>query len=761
MSNTTSSFNEIKIDGNNNRIYIGSKEKFEPMIDWISKKIKLDVKGVGKRYAPNDNKYKNINQDTAIKNLFNFFDYQFFYNYLQELIDDYWNEKPDNSTEDYTSFDFSGTLYEFCKTYALKHINENEVKTFIDELRKKIEEEKRNILCGIELAQQLSDDYCDMTCDPYTTHTPDTHDRYQVDQDISLQKEHYKRLENMEQIFISKETLLYEKSILLIIGEALIGKTHLFCDVALNRIDNNKPTLLFFGNMFDGTKTIISNMIVNMGLGSIKENEFLEGLNKWGEEYNTRTLIMIDAINETENSKIWQDGIIKFCEQIKSYPNLALTMSVRDVEINKIITPENGEYIANEIVEVEHKGFEGIELEAVRTFCEALKVEFPKVPIHTYRLFVNPGMLFLYIETIKNSTKKIDTSIINPLTIFTSYIEDLERKYYQKYPLDIDEDDEIVSEAIKKFISLGTKQDYIHFYLDYIEVKKKLKSLHVKILEFLISEGVLNKLKEGNTTKVYFTYQKFENFFIADYLLGDFKLNKNNIFTLIREHHGAISEALFMQIPETLGKEIFDLNVWFIRDKYICEQYLQSLIWRRPFTINDNTFKFINFILGFEDLNNIFLDTMLQLSNVPSHPLNIVKLHKKLLKFNMSERDYNWSIYIHNSFRDDGIVKKILNWAWDKKEEFEIEDESLYLYGLTLGWFLTSSNRALRDGATKALVNLFTDSVDAFLRVLQEFETVDDLYVLERLYAVGYGIILRSSKEDGFKELGEYISNYF
>ena len=36
-------------------------------------------------------------------------------------------------------------------------------------------------------------------------------------------------------------------------------------------------------------------------------------------------------------------------------------------------------------------------------------------------------------------------------------------------------------------------------------------------------------------------------------------------------------------------------------------------------------------------------------------------------------------------------------------------------------------------------------------------ETVDDLYILERLYSVGYGIVLRSSREDGFKELGEYV----
>jgi len=749
MPDVTSSFNEIKIDGDNNKIYIGSQDKFEPMMEWMEKKIKLEIKGVGKRYAPNNN--QNINISVKIANIFNFFNndtiiFEYIFRDYQKIHSLMFGIK--YSCESFLNYNFVDWLHlslnKESKKYRDTNIKNNtsyiNFRNDILKLIKDITNQTNDFLVQFRKIY-ISENFKDMS--------------------LPLQKDIIKLIElitNLQFKLSSDEKILcYVKQNLFISGEALIGKTHLFCDVTLKRFKNNQPTLLFFGNNFDGAKTIIYNMITQLGLMPISEDDFLKALNKWGEEYHTQTLIMIDAINETQNSKIWQEGIIKFCEQIKSYPNLALAMSVRDVEKNKIITPENEEYIANEIVEVEHKGFEGIEIEAVKTFCEVLEVEFPKVPLHTYRLFVNAGMLFLYIETIKNSTKKVDTSIINPLTIFKSYLADLERKYYQKYMNEVDEEDEVVSEAITEFIALGTKEDYIHFYLDYKEVKKKLKPLHTKILEFLISEGVLNKLKNEEGTKLYFTYQKFENFFIGDYLLNNFDTNKDNIFKLIREYNGAISEALFMQIPEKLNKDIFDLNVWFIRDRYICEQYIESLVWRNPNTINDMTFKYINFILHYHELANTFLDTVLQLSTIPNHPLNIERLHKKLLKFKLSERDYNWTIYIHQSFRADEIVKRIINWAWDKKEEFEIENESLYLYGLTLGWFLTSSNRELRDGDTKALVNLFTDRINIFLRVLKEFETVDDLYVLERLYAVGYGIILRSRNPNGFKELGKYI----
>ena len=398
---------------------------------------------------------------------------------------------------------------------------------------------------------------------------------------------------------------LFTKKILLLSGEALIGKTHLMCDIALNRLNSNQPTVLFFGHDFSDNKSIISNMIHRLGITDCNEAEFLEALNKLGTEHNTRTLIMIDAINETKNPQFWQQGIIEFCERIKSYPNLALALNIRDVEKNKLITNDNEKYIEDEIVEIQHRGFEGIEIEAVRTFCNALGVEFPKVPLHTNRLFVNPGMLFLYIEIIKETTQKIDTSIINPTTIFKAYIDKLNRDFSKKYS--VDEDDRIVEEAINLFISLGTQQDYTHFYIDQKVASRELKTLHVNVLEFLKNEGVFNKYVSDRDTTLYFTYQKFENFFIAEYLLNDFEKNRSIVFNLIKGYNGAITEALFMQISEKLGKDIFDLNVWLIRDRYICEQYITSLVWRKPNTINELTFKYLNFLLPLHDLYDNYL----------------------------------------------------------------------------------------------------------------------------------------------------------
>jgi hypothetical protein len=75
----------------------------------------------------------------------------------------------------------------------------------------------------------------------------------------------------------------------------------------------------------------------------------------------------------------------------------------------------------------------------------------------------------------------------------------------------------------------------------------------------------------------------------------------------------------------------------------------------------------------------------------------------------------------------------------------DLEDDTVELAAIALVWMLSTSNRFLRDRATKALVSLLTGRLDHVGRVVGHFADVDDLYVAERVYAVAYGAAMRSS----------------
>jgi len=78
-------------------------------------------------------------------------------------------------------------------------------------------------------------------------------------------------------------------------------------------------------------------------------------------------------------------------------------------------------------------------------------------------------------------------------------------------------------------------------------------------------------------------------------------------------------------------------------------------------------------------------------------------------------------------------------------------DDAVSLCATTLAWFLTSSNRYLRDRTTKALVALLHKRLNVLIDLLVKFDGVNDPYIAQRLYAVAYGCCLISSDKAGIQ----------
>jgi hypothetical protein len=76
---------------------------------------------------------------------------------------------------------------------------------------------------------------------------------------------------------------------------------------------------------------------------------------------------------------------------------------------------------------------------------------------------------------------------------------------------------------------------------------------------------------------------------------------------------------------------------------------------------------------------------------------------------------------------------------------------------MALTWLLTSSNRAVRDQATKALACLFANRLSLAARILREFRRCDDLYLTERVIAAIYGAVLQGITTANLGELAEAI----
>ncbi|MBI3470759.1 MAG: hypothetical protein HY013_05330 [Candidatus Solibacter usitatus] len=107
------------------------------------------------------------------------------------------------------------------------------------------------------------------------------------------------------------------------------------------------------------------------------------------------------------------------------------------------------------------------------------------------------------------------------------------------------------------------------------------------------------------------------------------------------------------------------------------------------------------------------------------------------------------------------VLSRLLEWCEIHEGKRDLSDESLLLAGTTLTWCFSSSNRSLRDRATKALVRLLTPRVVLLATLVQAFAEVDDPYVVERLVAAAYGCAMRSEDVEGIHAVARACYNAF
>ncbi len=186
--------------------------------------------------------------------------------------------------------------------------------------------------------------------------------------------------------------------------------------------------------------------------------------------------------------------------------------------------------------------------------------------------------------------------------------------------------------------------------------------------------------------------------------------------------------------------------------------FLGSLVWRSPEKTSSATRELLSELWKEGRFIESIYDVFLMCSCEPEHILNASSLHRHLASLNMPERDAIWSIYLHDQYDsyDHGPMYRLIEWAWQANKE-STEDWVIELCAITLSWFLTSSNRFLRDRATKALASMLGKRPQVLPKIIDHFRNIDDPYVTERLCAVAYGTVVLSENTSAIQEIAASI----
>lgn len=569
---------------------------------------------------------------------------------------------------------------------------------------------------------------------------------------------------------IARAFAIADSGLAVLSGDAGTGKTHLFCDVASRRVTGQKPTVLVMGQQLMSSEDPWVQVMNQIGLTTRTPDEFLGALEAAAQASNHRALILIDALNEGAGRNIWPQHLAAFLARIHQSPWIGVALSIR-TGYQRSTIPED---VCEAATALHHHGFNGQEYDAARSFFLHYELEFPSTPLLTPE-FSNP----LFLKTICRGLHEMGHTRLprghhGISTIFGWYLDGINQRLARQ--LDFDVKLNLVSRALESLARIhaadGKRWTSIEKARDVIEALLPGRTFSQSLFPALVNEGLLiemmnpGKSATAPTEIVLIAYERLGDHMVVRHLLDAhldsvhpeeaFSKNAPLAFLWNKQRHvpQGLHEAMHIQVAERCGKELLDLAPQLKDHWYTPEAFRGSVLWRKESAVTLQTRKVLAAVTrNMSELQSTF-EMLLTVASLPRHALNAEYLDRLLRNWPMAKRDARWGISLHGLWGNNGALERLLDWAMKLTSATTVDPEVVDLCANALAWTLGTSNRFLRDRATKALVALLTDRLVATERLVNKFSDVDDMYVLERVYAVAYGVAMRSRDSVGVEQLG-------
>lgn len=531
---------------------------------------------------------------------------------------------------------------------------------------------------------------------------------------------------------------------LLVTGEGGRGKSHLLADACQHQIEAGAPALLIVSHLLKDEEPW-AQIIKGLDLPRhLRVEEFLGALNAAAEAAGVRALVVVDGLNERDGQALWSARLPTFLHDVEAFPHISVVLSCRTTYVEATIPSELDE---TRLPRLEHAGFSVsdaaryLDLRGVTT----LDAPWPMAEFDT-PLFLKTlcdGLAFSGKTTLPKGSQGVSS-------IFELYADAVAGAVEREMGLTkkLKHVPRLITALAKEIATTG--DGYVP-YLRADEIAQTILPHNGRagrdLLFQLIAAGLLTTNLNGGEEFVSFTFERVGDFAVAEGLIeackdGDaLKARLQEDSPLAKTlsgnagYVGGVLEALTVLAPERFGTELLDLSMPMQMKWEAAQAFEESLMTREATAFTDHTWELVRQYGGTAGE----WDARIRLASEPDAAQNAEALHARLKAMPMPERDAVWSIHLARTSRAAGPLS---DWALRPRYGHLAEPRAL-LAAITLTWFLSTSDRSLRDRSTKSLVSILADQPGIVAALLERFIDVDDAYVLERLLCAIYGAALQ------------------
>jgi len=480
-----------------------------------------------------------------------------------------------------------------------------------------------------------------------------------------------------------------------------------------------------------------------------------------------RLPILIDGLNEAENPKDWKPELASLSEIVKKFPNVLVVCTLRTGERKKedwhrhresqTETRESFAVMAlpDAIKTIETEGFGGDVDEAIEKYFSHFKIDPGDSEIPT-EFLQHPLTLRIFCEVTnpkKESEVKIDYFPTSLAPLFDKYVANAAEQISQMINLNHSYTANEVKKAIYtlgiELWKCGKREISESGFRD--AVSDASRAWDSSIVNLLAQEGILFK-NPGFKPYEYVvtpTYDALGGYIIANALLTKYAqdvsfawLNTPEtiaLFTGDTSHELAfdILRALVTLTPRRMqGRQIWQYVSEPLKKNAIAlaaeidAEYLDQETVSALLSLSHESSKF---------RSRLFVRFQVARA-VEIHPLNAAFLDETLRAMSVSERDLVWTEWIRETRSERFNDLVAIEGRWKQQLDFRTASDRLRTKWVM--WVLTSTDRELRDVATRALywfgrgnpAALFEESLTAL--------AINDPYVPERMLAASYGVAM-------------------
>lgn len=561
-----------------------------------------------------------------------------------------------------------------------------------------------------------------------------------------------------------------------IFGKAGYGKTYLACSICNEFLSKNLSAFLFLASDIrvgsDVKKQIRDTLSIDHSMSFL---DFLGALDNLGFVNNQRIPIVIDGLNETmPTADIWSHELSYLIDDINKFQNLVLITTCRDSYVEQVF---NGKKHHTEVSGSIHiDGFDDSNIDVViDKYCKKYQITILNGN-YEKRLLKDPLMLKMF--AVANEGKSITVNEANLYNTINEYLTALIDKVATQAGVVNPVLKQQIRGRINSFSSELWERDSrgLNYPDDFVQIFDPDYSPSITNWDDtnsarILDEGIfIKRTIAGQNEYAEFTYDRLAGFCIAKAILFE---NRNSVEILERvQSKELISKLANEQQPEKnhpLREDIIQ-SIIFLFPRYTGKELYTVVPDNNIITQNNISMinVFASTATGQESFSNFVESIEIKNQNMPYLMETIISsvidgkaywlvdiLSAKLQKMAMNQIDIIWS---EATRKKSSEILDYLNALINQYETNQPLGSEIAVKQMTfVALLMSSTNRLLRDTATKALVTMGVHYPREMFETFKDLESIDDLSIFDRLTAALCGVVLQTDENELSKEIAYYL----